>query len=235
MMWGYLMKFVLALAGALSLATAAHAVTYDAFDSFDGTQGAGGFVYLKLPVVQGGMATQLSTSSSCVVTADSCLQDGANLPGVYKSDTTFTEGTYTVPDDRLLAHPGAVNPLAILFVAPEAGAFDFTLSVNILDSAPSGVFLQFLTNAGGSTAVTPIGALNAQNLAVTRTGTINLAQGEIFGFILGHGGSYSNDSVGVNFTLENGGVPEPAAWALMILGFGGAGAMLRRRAAGLAT
>ncbi len=27
----------------------------------------------------------------------------------------------------------------------------------------------------------------------------------------------------------NGGVPEPATWAMMILGLGGAGAMLRRR------
>jgi len=32
-----------------------------------------------------------------------------------------------------------------------------------------------------------------------------------------------------NFT--GGGAPEPAEWALMVLGFGGAGAMLRRRAA----
>ncbi|MBS0334045.1 MAG: PEPxxWA-CTERM sorting domain-containing protein [Proteobacteria bacterium] len=29
--------------------------------------------------------------------------------------------------------------------------------------------------------------------------------------------------------LTNIAVPEPGAWALMILGFGGAGAMLRRR------
>ncbi len=35
-------------------------------------------------------------------------------------------------------------------------------------------------------------------------------------------------------TTPGGGVPEPAAWALMILGFGGAGAMLRRRRAALA-
>ncbi len=27
----------------------------------------------------------------------------------------------------------------------------------------------------------------------------------------------------------DGGVPEPGAWALMLLGFGGMGAMLRRR------
>jgi hypothetical protein len=32
-----------------------------------------------------------------------------------------------------------------------------------------------------------------------------------------------------------GGVPEPATWALMIMGFGGAGAMLRRRRAAVAT
>jgi hypothetical protein len=29
----------------------------------------------------------------------------------------------------------------------------------------------------------------------------------------------------------HGGVPEPAAWALMLLGFGGVGAVLRRRVA----
>lgn len=44
------------------------------------------------------------------------------------------------------------------------------------------------------------------------------------------------DSIGifcngcVTFSVEDGGaIPEPSAWALMILGFGGAGAALRRR------
>ena len=46
--------------------------------------------------------------------------------------------------------------------------------------------------------------------------------------------SYSTDGVGplldnVSLDVTGGGVPEPASWALMILGFGGAGAVLRRR------
>ncbi len=32
-----------------------------------------------------------------------------------------------------------------------------------------------------------------------------------------------------NVALQAGAVPEPGAWALMIMGFGGVGAMVRRR------
>jgi hypothetical protein len=50
------------------------------------------------------------------------------------------------------------------------------------------------------------------------------------------GVGYEADSVGVlayrdppNFPGLGGAVPEPAAWTMMILGFGGIGALLRRR------
>jgi hypothetical protein len=53
--------------------------------------------------------------------------------------------------------------------------------------------------------------------------------------ITGDGGSAATFGGTVNFVL-NSAVPEPASWALMILGFGSAGALLRRRrAAHLAT
>ncbi|MBW8815460.1 MAG: FxDxF family PEP-CTERM protein [Caulobacterales bacterium] len=42
------------------------------------------------------------------------------------------------------------------------------------------------------------------------------------------GGNGSYDGV-IAFTPVTAGVPEPAAWALMIMGFGGTGAILRRR------
>lgn len=225
------MKFVATLVGALAFASAAQAVTFDAFDSFNGTQGAGGFVYMKMPAVgvPGGAAPLTAPSGSCVVTADFCLQDGGALPGVYKSDTTFTESTYTVPDDRLLVHPGASNPIGIFFFAPEAGDYTFEVSFSVLDSAPTGVFISSVTNASGLNVGTPVGPLNANNPTLTRTGSITLAQGQFLAFAVNQAGGYSNDSTGVNFTMSRAEVPEPGAWALMLLGFGGAGAMLRRR------
>ena len=59
-----------------------------------------------------------------------------------------------------------------------------------------------------------------------------------FGFTGGTGLSYSTQDI-TNWTLDGAtpimaGVPEPASWTLMIAGFGGMGAVLRRRRAALA-
>ena len=58
------------------------------------------------------------------------------------------------------------------------------------------------------------------------------------GFQFGTDESWAIDNLSVTADLTNGGgvggVPEPGTWALMILGFGAAGASLRRRRAALA-
>jgi hypothetical protein len=72
------------------------------------------------------------------------------------------------------------------------------------------------TGGGVSTAhvgLQPIDLGGAQHLVIT-----------------GLGGSAATFGGTVSFVLSAaGGVPEPASWALMIMGFGSAGAMLRRR------
>jgi hypothetical protein len=59
------------------------------------------------------------------------------------------------------------------------------------------------------------------------TGTLNLFFWDINGF--DNAGSIAFDIKPVSEVRGPGGVPEPASWALMITGFGAAGAMLRRR------
>lgn len=54
------------------------------------------------------------------------------------------------------------------------------------------------------------------------------------GQFFGGDGSLTNGSLKVTYDYTAAAVPEPGAWALMILGFAGAGAMLRRRARVLA-
>jgi hypothetical protein len=76
-------------------------------------------------------------------------------------------------------------------------------------------------------------------LDLTNPGEIGLMASTTVGFSDGvdtvHGGTGANplnDNLGVsitNFSFPGGAVPEPSTWALMIMGFGGIGAALRRR------
>ncbi len=63
------------------------------------------------------------------------------------------------------------------------------------------------------------------NVTIYGAGQSVLFQGQLDARVTG------NDAI--LFDAPTGGVPEPGAWALMIAGFGGAGAMLRRRRTGI--
>ncbi|WP_293365461.1 PEPxxWA-CTERM sorting domain-containing protein [Phenylobacterium sp.] len=109
-----------------------------------------------------------------------------------------------------------------------------TVSFNVLDNSPTGVGIAGGTNASGQFVGGPLTFLSAQNLTFTKSASVELEQGEWLAFFLNNGGNYSNDSTGFSLTLTRdtaGAVPEPGAWALMILGFGLAGAAARGRRA----
>lgn len=119
----------------------------------------------------------------------------------------------------------------------EAGAF-----TNIFDFAlPTGhssftASSSFFTNPQNDINFTSI-RFNGMNFNVGSTGQVEFRfltgaavtagpQQLIVNGTSGGNGSYAGT---IAFTPNAAVVPEPAAWALMILGFGGTGAMLRRR------
>jgi hypothetical protein len=226
-------KLFIGGAAALALSTAAQAAKYDAFASFDGTQ-SGVFKYLATPSGPG-PATTLQPHDLCVIPGTTCLElPGGGLPGAYKSTTEFDYLTFTVPDDRLLVHPGPSTNLSVLFVAPQAGSYDFTATFNIVDTSPTGVGIFQFSNAGGTIVSQPVGAIGAQNPYFVKSGSVQLTAGQFLAFGINNLGNYSNDSTGFNFVLTTGAVPEPAAWAMMLAGFGLLGSTMRRRARGVA-
>lgn len=238
------MKYLLSVAmAAAGLAAApAHAQMYDAFSSFNGTQGAGGFIYGTADPANPNLAGPTFTSNTnCWISGSVCLQDNssgtvASLPGVYKGGSPALQATtVNVPQDRLLIHPGDNSLVTYAaFIAPTAGTYRLYASFNSQDTNPTGVniFRIGTTNGGLPLTFNQIGGLGAGDTTSVFTDyqLVTLGAFEGIGYAIGNGGSYFNDSTGVNFSVVAG-VPEPATWALMILGFGAVGGAMRRRQA----
>ena len=227
--------FGAALAAGMALSSPVMAA--DAYASFDGTQGAGGFRYGS---TDGTNFSEFSNASNanCQITNSVCLQrDTINqpgvdyLPGVYKSTvgaTTF--GTVIVPASSLVLHPGPNNAggsnlqsVYVAFKAATSGVYNYSAAFRVADTSPSGVGISSFTISG----VTSLFSLSGSSPLFSTSGSISLAANEVFGFIVDKGSFYNNDSTAVDFTISA--APEPATWAMMIGGFGMAGVALRRR------
>jgi hypothetical protein len=229
------MKLRSAIAAAIAaaiIAAPAAAVTFDAFTSFTGVQGAGNFTYGNGNPT-GSYTLYTVSNSSCFITGSLCLQlNAGNVPGVTKSaSTSFQYGSVNVPNDRLLLHPGfsSGESVYVVFTAPFTGTYSANASFNVQDNSPTGVGVSFFINAG-TPFVQSLGTLSSSNLSFNFADGGPLNAGEQVGFIFDNAGLVNNDSVGLNFSIT-GTVPEPAAWAMLIAGFGLIGAAQRRRRA----
>lgn len=225
---------VAAVAATLSAVPAA-AVTYDAFSSFNGTQGAGNFTY---GITDGTTFTPFAVTSNCFIAGSTCLQLAANndVPGVTKSAaTSFQYGSVNVPNDRLLLHPGNsdTQSVYVMFTATVAGNYSLEALATVQDINPSGVGITFfLAPIGPGGFQTALTTLDSQNTSFSYSNGGFLAVGESVGLIFDRNGTFNNDSTGLNISLSTvDGVPEPASWAMLIAGFGLTGAAMRRRAA----
>jgi hypothetical protein len=224
-----------ALAMLAGVAAPATAATYDAFSTFNGTQNAGNFTYGSVDdAVTGG--TLFTANTNCFIAGSICLQAAANydVPGATKSTTTSVQyGGVTVPNDRLLLHPGptaADGGVFITFTAPTTATYSYIASFSVQDSGASGTTEIFRLQSGAAPATFfGSGSLSLASPTYSHSGSIFLNSGDVFSTIINREGSYSNDSTGENFTLSTGAVPEPATWGLMIVGFGLVGSSLRSR------
>jgi hypothetical protein len=123
--------------------------------------------------------------------------------------------------NSLLSQPDNAAPLSILF---DSLADSLTFTMGSAEAGSTVKVVSFAANGSvlGSTQITMLSGYNIYNL----NGLGNFKGLTFFD---------NNDSSGVRYqnfsynSVVGGGVPEPAAWAMMLAGFGMVGAAMRRR------
>ena len=223
------------VACACLLGTAAQATTYDPTTGYAaawaaGNNPAGDWSYGWSV----GVADPLNLFSSRVSGPDGANQEGWIDPAVnccfaspavsYNNGPAFDDGNVAQAANQIDMVSSVFQNLTtdVVFTAPTAGAYvlsgDFTgdqrgigVNVFVLDDGAT-IF---------SSSVTSFGQITPFN------GTLNLAAGDSIRFAVQQGGG--NQNTGLDVTLTTAGVPEPTAWAMMILGFFGVGRLLRAR------
>lgn len=230
-LWAALTAIGLAAATPIS----AFAAPDDAFASFgSGTgpfgTGDGQFLY----AVGNGGGFLLTNTAGCPANTI-CRQTAAanaNDPYVLKSTVgAFTSGTVSVPGDALVLRPGQNNSVQVAWIAPAAGLYNITAQFFRLDSMPGFLAVSPFYSAvqNGPQTVEAFTVLGANSPVFNYTKQISIDPGGYFAFDLNNAGDgYASDSIGVRFSV-NSAVPEPTTWAMVIVGFGLAGASLRRR------
>jgi hypothetical protein len=229
---------------AVAAAPAANALVYDAAADFSATNPSGVWSYGER-VAPGGFIPLGPFQTGCYGQATiNCFVSTTPAPGsvpVISKNVgpvaVFFVGTVVQPTNVLLMHPGPTTDAVLRFTAPTEETYAYSGFFQTLDLFPNGVILDI------NGAVTPF--LGAPAVAGTLSGggkfafsgNVHLTAGQTFDLAVGRGGDYHFDSTGLSLQISPftpSLTPEPAAWTMMILGFGLAGDLLRRRRAGAA-
>ena len=215
------MKKLSMLGAALAAATFATPVAAQVSPSDNGGVNTGAFQY-GYDAGAGFVAftsAQYQTSG-CPIGGTNCYVGPSSFLGVYFAPS---DGTYQGADllaSEVTFHPGNEGQqIGLQFVAATAGTYRFTGAFRAAD-APNG---------NGVTYTTPEGTnlLGVRPATAPFNFTRTLGAGEAAQFTVGYNGADAFDTTG--FRLSVAGVPEPATWALMIMGFGAVGGSLRAR------
>ena len=155
-----------------------------------------------------------------------CSDIGVTGPCYRGADKFQVEFQRSATD--LLIHPGPndMQNSMVAFTAPQTGNYTFNTLFTRGDTGDGVNVFGFNNNA-----LTLLGRVDGANPTFNFGGTLFLTQGQQFGFGTDRGGAnsnYFNDSTLLSGTIT-GAVPEPATWAMMLIGFGTVGYALRRK------
>jgi hypothetical protein len=150
--------------------------------------------------------------------------------------STYSENGFTVTKTAGDAFVGKLygNPIPDVFFGPTYGSSSTTLDVTAGGSAFTFTSWDFSDN-GGSAAYSIVGYLNNVSIfslagmqSLGSFATILSGTGQSFdrvSFTLSSNGTSANFD---NFVGDTAAVPEPQAWAMMVMGFMGLGLAVRR-------
>ena len=225
------MMFLAALAGAAITAVPANAapiVQYD-FNGAPGNQASTAATNVAAGLT--GLSFSRGSGLTATAGANSINSSGFNVPtdnDFYSFGLNVLSGFTATIDQLVLGSqssntgPGSINLLASI----DGGAFTTVAS-----------YLQTASNLSQTITITPITALSNVTFRLVSANQVAANGGAI-----GAAGTFrvtnfaptgANTPVTINGTVTNvvSAVPEPATWAMIIVGFGMAGAAMRRRPA----
>lgn len=234
-------------ASALGAGAASAAVTRIAAENFNDTAGFIGFEdaspLVNPPYTTGGVTVNFDSwfigqsSVVCPFTPTTACLSGTPAPGlalqpVSPGTSVWREPTFgsaALGGDNPTHNSPGTGPISILFsedqlaVGFDAGWFDAAGSTLISAFDRDGALLGTITNTG--TGIEFLGFATTDGLARIAGVQLSLIGDEPNGFAI------DNLRFGVAGQVEvPGAVPEPAAWVMMIMGFGLIGAAMRREA-----
>ncbi len=143
------------------------------------------------------------------------------------SGSTEVFSTIILPDGTLLMHPGVTSDTIARWTAPGSGTFHYSGSFTLLDTSPTGVVGLVYKDGSQLFSSTLTGPAAPAGGSAAFSGNVSLSAGDKLYFGVNNFGNVNDDATGLIANISA--VPEPSDWALMLVGIGGLGAMLRYR------
>jgi hypothetical protein len=208
---------------AAAAAGAAHAANYDAVTGFSAPAGLWSYSYAGAPLTDlvsapNGLGNlPFLWNESAIPTSVTIVQNATGGTVDYETGVAAA--------NSLVLDPESLTNVAVTFTAPSAGSYTFAGAFTGADTGQRTHGVE--VDVDGAPVFSGTIASLSDNDPFS--GAVSLAKGGTISFLV-DGGSLDNCgfcNLSTGLTANISAVPEPATWAMMLIGFGGMGAAMR--------